>query len=338
LKRRGGLEYAGGLFSNYKMPEDAAAELRNVPDGQCFGFPATRKKEVLNERKIRLSRLARPRTLGLLAVCFVSTILINVNVYFLAGMTIPGFALAFLHGSRRYGWKGILLFLGISLVVSFTIENLAILGGFPFGQYYYTGGFPGPRIFLVPAIIGVTYFSSGYVAWELGNILLNYPDSDPKNPRFVFLQPVVASFIMVMWDLCMDPINATIAGNWVWKQGGGYFGVPLTNFLGWFVTVWIFYQLFALVVRGGKVNVRPRSERSFWYQPVVYYLILGLTDVFFYIFQAKRDVTDGSGQVWHSGGILEAMVTVFLFSMLFVVVLAFAKLAGKKLHRISEAL
>jgi UDPglucose--hexose-1-phosphate uridylyltransferase len=40
VKRRGGIEYAGGLFVNPKMPEDAAEELRNVPDGQEFDYTA----------------------------------------------------------------------------------------------------------------------------------------------------------------------------------------------------------------------------------------------------------------------------------------------------------
>ena len=39
---------------------------------------------------------------------------------------------------------------------------------------------------------------------------------------------------------------ATIRHLWIWEQGGGYFGVPLTNYLGWFFTVYVFFQLFAL--------------------------------------------------------------------------------------------
>ncbi|OHD57335.1 MAG: galactose-1-phosphate uridylyltransferase [Spirochaetes bacterium GWF1_51_8] len=40
VKRKGGIEYAGGMFVNPKMPEEAAEELRNVPDGQQFEYCA----------------------------------------------------------------------------------------------------------------------------------------------------------------------------------------------------------------------------------------------------------------------------------------------------------
>jgi uncharacterized membrane protein len=45
--------------------------------------------------------------------------------------------------------------------------------------------------------------------------------------------PVIASFAMVFWDLAMDPTRATIQKLWIWEDSGGFFGVPLVNFLGW---------------------------------------------------------------------------------------------------------
>jgi uncharacterized membrane protein len=47
-----------------------------------------------------------------------------------------------------------------------------------------------------------------------------------------FAVPIVAAFIMVGWDVCLDPASSTIAHIWIWENGGGYFGVPLTNYLG----------------------------------------------------------------------------------------------------------
>lgn len=266
---------------------------------------------------------------GLIVIYLASAVLINVNVNFLLGMTIPGFVFALFHASKRYGWLGVLVFIAISFVVSFTIENVCIVSGYPFGTYHYTGNFPGPRIFLVPLIIGVTYFSSGYASWMVGNVLLGRPDLDPQSPYFKFALPVVAAFVMVLWDLCMDPINATIAGNWVWHHGGGYFGVPLSNFVGWFVTVWIFYQLFALYVAKRKAKVLPRPEKSYWYQPVAYYFVLAVTQVFMYALQRPgafpAEVVDGAGKGWSTQGILEALSVVSIFGMIFISVLAFLK-------------
>ncbi|HEY6540315.1 MAG TPA: carotenoid biosynthesis protein, partial [Ktedonobacteraceae bacterium] len=75
-------------------------------------------------------------------------------------------ALALLHGAQRYQWSGILILLVLCLVVSNVLENTSILTGFPFGHYYYTSGL-GPKLFLVPLLIGPAYFGTGYLAWVL---------------------------------------------------------------------------------------------------------------------------------------------------------------------------
>ena len=56
----------------------------------------------------------------------------------------------------------------------------------------------------------------------------------------------------------MDAPNATIARAWVWHHGGAMFGVPLSNYLGWLLTSWLFYLGFALYLRWS----RPRTMRS----------------------------------------------------------------------------
>src|SRR6266567_6263396 len=89
----------------------------------------------------------------------------------------------------------------------------------------------GPKLFLVPLLIGPAYFGTGYLAWVLATVLIG--DVRPKGSWFTtFAVPFIASFMMVAWDLSMDPTSSTIQHLWIWEQGGGYFGVPLTNFLG----------------------------------------------------------------------------------------------------------
>ena len=100
---------------------------------------------------------------------------------------------------------------------------MSILTGFPFGHYVYTDKF-GPKLWLVPLLIMPAYFSMGYIAWTIGHILLDRFD-DRLAGAEVVLVPALASFVMVMWDLCIDPGSSTIAGAWIWRDGGSYFGV-----------------------------------------------------------------------------------------------------------------
>ncbi len=161
-------------------------------------------------------------------------------------------AFALLHGAQRYQWSGIITFLVMCLVVSNLLENTSILTGFPFGHYYYTSRL-GPKLFLVPLVIGPAYFGTGYLAWVLATVLIG--DVRPKASAFTtFAVPFMASFMMVAWDLGMDPTSSTIRHLWIWEQGGGYFGVPLTNYLWWFFTVYVFFQFFALYLRLRKAS------------------------------------------------------------------------------------
>src|SRR6059058_3341576 len=236
-------------------------------------------------------------------------------------------AFALLHGAVRYQWSGILTFLVICLVVSNVLENTSILTGFPFGHYYYTS-LLGPKLFLVPLLIGPAYFGTGYLAWVLATVLIG--DIRPKGSWFTaFAVPFIASFMMVAWDLGMDPTSSTIRHLWIWEQGGGYFGVPLTNYLGWFFTVYVFFQLFALYLRLRKASgdgEEPTLPRSYYAQALGMYAVIGLSFVVAYLVGGTNTaVTDAVGIVWQTRSIAEAEATVTIFTMLFAAALASVK-------------
>ena len=53
----------------------------------------------------------------------------------------------------------------------------------------------------------------------------------------------VGGLVMTAWDLVMDPIMVA-GGNWVWDVKGAYFGIPLQNFWGWWLTVFTTFALY----------------------------------------------------------------------------------------------
>jgi uncharacterized membrane protein len=232
---------------------------------------------------------------------------------------------ALIHGALRYGWRGILTFLVICLVVSNVLENMSILTGFPFGHYQYVGGL---KLFLVPLFIGPAYFATAYLAWMLVIVLIGDVRRQGSWSTTVAV-PVIASAAMVTWDLTIDPTASTIHQNWIWEQGGGYFGVPLTNFVGWFFTVYVFLQLFALFVRfqrGGDEESQA-LPRSYYAQAIISYAVIGVTAVLSYlVLSGNAHVTDAAGVVWQTRSIAEAEATVSIFTMIFVSVLSGVKL------------
>lgn len=252
---------------------------------------------------------------------------IPIPLLIVVSIVVP-LAFALFHGAVRYQWSGILIFLVMCLVVSNLLENTSILTGFPFGHYHYTSGL-GPKLFLVPLAIGPFYFGTGYLAWVLATVLIG--DVRPKGSWFTtFAVPFMASFMMVAWDLGMDPTNSTIRHLWIWEQGGGYFGVPLTNYLGWFFTVYVFFQLFALYLRLRKASregEEPTLPRSYYAQAIVMYAVIGLVIVVNYLVGSTNTaITDAVGIVWQTRSIAEAEATVSIFTMLFAAALSAVKL------------
>jgi len=259
------------------------------------------------------------------AVALVANIVFGLGIP-IAILVLISVAFALLHGAVRYGWSGIVAFVVIALVVSNILENTSILTGFPFGHYHYTDGL-GPKLFLVPLLIGPSYFATGYFAWVIGNLLIGEVRR-ASSAFLTFAVPFIAAFVMVMWDVTIDPRESTIQHQWIWEQGGGYFGVPLTNYLGWFFTVYVFLQLFAMFVRSwaGAETVK-NFPRSHFAQPVLMYAVMGLTPVLnFVVGGSNTQVTDAAGVVWQAGSIAESLATVSIFTMLFAVALSAVKL------------
>ncbi len=240
-------------------------------------------------------------------------------------------AFALLHGAERYGAKGILVFAAICLVVSNCVENIGVATGFPFGAYYYTDAL-GPKLLYVPLLIGPAYLSVGYMAWVLATILVGdvKRGADDFN---TFATPFIGAFVMVLWDLALDPGAATVERRWIWEHGGGYFGVPLTNYLGWFLTVYLFMQLFALYLRARSEASGAAESRSYFFQAIVMYAIVASHSVLSHLVKKPETVTDATGANWRTGDINETAAIVAIFTMLFVSALAAIKVLGEPPRR-----
>jgi uncharacterized membrane protein len=257
--------------------------------------------------------------------------------------TLAQLAFTVAHGTRHYGARAVAVYYAATLIISNALENLSIVTGFPFGHYHYTD-LLGPKVFLVPLVIGPAYAATGYLAWIVGTVLLG----EVRRGAGLLVTvgtPVVASFAMVAWDLSLDPGSATIKGRWIWEDGGGFFGVPLGNFLGWSLTVYLFFQVFALYLRfWGRVwisgsNVNPtglgiglaaQPPRGRLVQAVLLYAVTAakyLLPLTAYFAGVHRSVTDGAGHVWQTADIYETSALTTVYGMGFIAILAFLKIA-----------
>jgi uncharacterized membrane protein len=236
----------------------------------------------------------------------------------------PPILFALLHGAMLYTTRGILIFFALCLVVGNIFENLSVRTGFPFGGYYFTDVM-GPKLFAVPILLGLAYLGMAYFSWTLARVILGGMRNRLAGPGVVTV-PLVAAFILVAWDLSMDPVWSTIVHAWIWRNGGAYFGVPTSNFLGWYMTVYLIFQLFALYMRGRATNV-DRLPSNYWQLAVLFYGISAAGNLLLIIPHAgPATVLDASGVQWRVSDIVGASALVSIFLMGGFVLLALLRL------------
>jgi putative membrane protein len=249
-----------------------------------------------------------------------------INVALLSAFTL-------LHGSQRYGAAIVVYFL-LAVVVTNIFENMSIITGFPFGAYHHTAAM-GPKLWHVPIIVGPIFAVAGYLAWVLAGILLGDVFSDPRG--VVFGRPLVAAFITTSWDLCVDAIGGTANRDWVWANGGPWFGVPLLNFFGWMLTMWVTFQLFAVFMARRQAPRAIPATATYWRQPIVYWLLIGLQFPLLAAIVPAAPLSDPAGQVWRSSDLFQSMALTSVFTMLFTALLTWLVLARHARPTVGEA-
>jgi putative membrane protein len=234
-------------------------------------------------------------------------------------------AFALVDGTRHYRLRGILVFAAICAVVGNITENLGVVTGFPFGRYYFVE-LMGPKLLHVPVLLGLAYIGMAYVSWTLARLIVGNR-SAPVAAAQVLTLPLAASFIMVAWDLAQDPVWATVLHGWVWLDGGPWFGVPVSNYLGWYGTVFTIYLLFALYLRRRPAQALP-ANRGRWRRPaILFYALCAAGNVLQVIPRAVPAVVqDSTGKPWRVADITGASALVSIFVMGAFSVLAWIRL------------
>ncbi len=152
---------------------------------------------------------------------------------------------------RDLGGRGAGLFLGWGFAVAFVAEYASTRIGVPFGLYHYTGATRDVELFLsnVPFFDSLSFPFLAYAAWCAARWALG----ESRTPRAV----AAAGVLMMLLDVVIDPV-AVRGARWFlghiffYPAGGVYFGVPLSNFVGWMIVGWV-------IVGGYVVLAGPRG-------------------------------------------------------------------------------
>ena len=265
-----------------------------------------------------LAAYALARILEVLSSRHPTTALVAVDV-------LSALAFALVDGTRRWGLRGILLFAVLCALIGNGMENLGIATGFPYGHYRFLS-LMGPKLFNVPILLGLAYIGMAYVSWALAHAILNPRNLRLAGPR-IFTVPLVAGLIMVAWDFAQDPVWSTVLRAWVWRDGGPWFGVPFTNYLGWYLTVFLIYAFFAVFLSRAQHAEQPATA----WPALAFYLLCAAGNVLQLLSHpAPPTVFDAAGHPWQTKSILMASALVSIFLMGTFAVISGAQMSGNR--------
>lgn len=131
----------------------------------------------------------------------------------------------------------------VVLPLAWAVEFVGSRTGLPFGQYDYTQALQ-PQLLGVPLLIPLAWLMMLPPAWAVAEALLRRGAT--RGPRVAFLATAALAF--TAWDLFLDP-QMVAWGYWVWQTPGGYFGIPWSNYLGWWLS--------ALLISAAVFALRP---------------------------------------------------------------------------------
>lgn len=158
---------------------------------------------------------------------------------------VIGFLVVFLIAATRdLGTRRAILYLAWGLTVALVAEIFSTRIGIPFGLYHYTGETRGAELFVsnIPIFSPVSFPFLAYAGFCLARLALprTWAASRGGRVRMVLL----AGVLMTLLDVVIDPL-AVLGDRWFlghvfyYPAGGVYFGVPLSNFVGWLLVGWI---------------------------------------------------------------------------------------------------
>jgi uncharacterized membrane protein len=138
---------------------------------------------------------------------------------------------------RDLGWRRAFGWLGWGWAVAYVAEYASTRIGIPFGLYDYTGETAGRELFIsnLPFFAPLSFPFLAYASYCLARWALGQAHG--------WAAAALAGALMMLVDVVVDPM-AVLGERWFlgrlfyYAEPGTYFGVPLSNFAGWFLVGW----------------------------------------------------------------------------------------------------
>lgn len=209
------------------------------------------------------------------------------------------------------GWRKTIWFTVVGYLIAFASEYSSINNGFPYGWYYYIETTRGKELWIagVPFFDSLSYVFLSYCSYATALLVLapvkkssgDLVALETGRLRRSFSVLFLGSLFQVFLDIVTDPV-ALQGHRWFlgkiygYREVGTHFGIPLSNYLGWFLVSALLIWALQLIDRlaGGKdkpAGVAAAPYRSL-YAPFLYLCVVAFNlSVTFYIGEKLMGLT-----------------------------------------------
>lgn len=201
---------------------------------------------------------------------------------------VLGAIAALLHLGARIGWRRTFPLFLVSSGVALSSELLGTSTQLPFGEYAYTT-ILGYRILdLVPFPIPISWFYMIVGSLAIAGRVLTARDDNATKWKW----SLVGGLILVAWDVSMDPAMVKTS-HWIWGDGDLFtrlalpapviafftkdifYGMPLSNWFGWYLTGTIIARLVLIFAPPTLFATRISNTAL----PIVLYAVNGIMPI-----------------------------------------------------------
>jgi len=214
------------------------------------------------------------------------------------------------------GWRKTIWFTGAGYLIAFASEYSSINNGFPYGWYYYLDATKGKELWIagVPFFDSLSYVFLAYCSYATALLVLSPVKKVPGDLvtletgriRRSFSALLLGSLFQVFLDIVTDPV-ALQGHRWFlgqiygYREAGIHFGVPLSNYLGWWLVSAVMIAALQVIDRcvgrrGATKDARPTGIKSAPYRalyaPFLYLCVVAFNlSVTFYIGERLMGLT-----------------------------------------------
>ena len=170
------------------------------------------------------------------------------------------------------GWRKTVWFTVAGYLIAFASEYSSINNGFPYGWYYYLDATRGKELWVagVPFFDSLSYVFLCYCSYACALLVLSPVKGSRRDLvlletgrlRRSFSALLLGSLFQVFLDIVTDPV-ALQGSRWFlgriygYREAGTHFGVPFSNYLGWWLVSALMIGALQLIDRTVRHRERP---------------------------------------------------------------------------------